>query len=73
MDEEIENIQKCDEILSIIKKTVKRRILEIKEDIILKKHLQDEQIKKLEHITKMAQLYHPIETHRLDLVADQYH
>lgn len=72
MDEEFENVEKCDEIMSIIKKTVKRRILEIKDDIILKKQFQDEQIQKINQIAKMAQLYHPIETHRLDLVADQY-
>ena len=72
MDEEIENIDRCEEIKSIIKKTIRRRILEIKDDIILKKQLQGAQIQKINHIVKMAQLYHPIETHRLDLVADQY-
>lgn len=61
----------CDEIMNAMRKAVKRRILEINKDIIDKKNLSNEQIRKMNFITNLTQLYHPIETHKLDLVLQQ--
>lgn len=61
----------CDEIMDAMRKAVKRRILEINEDIIGKKNLSNEQIRKMNFITNLTQLYHPVETHKLDLVLQQ--
>ena len=61
----------CDEIMDAMRKAVKMRILEINEDIIGKKNLSDEQIQKMNLITNLTQLYHPVETHKLDLVLQQ--
>jgi PHP family Zn ribbon phosphoesterase len=72
MDENDEvDIDRCDEILSMIKKAVRRRILEIKDDIIRKYEIKPVNIRKIDRIVNMTKLYHPIETNKLNLVVQQ--
>jgi hypothetical protein len=72
MDENDEiNYEQCNEIMGAIKKAIRRRIIEIKDDLIQKYQLNDNQRDKISKIINMTKLYHPIETNKLDIVVQQ--